>query len=340
MQSHAKHRLPHVRAMAGGLVFLLGILSTLGSGGGKNNDGSVSGATPSSITAFNFDAGNTLDAAHSAAAAMAFFPNFTSTARQIQTTLAASSPDNSPFDISVSMCANAGHAMLTWIDADHSGDLSIGDSAALLLTNCDLDRSGATATGTVKLGVTSVDASPPSDSVGVNASVNLAVNKAPDTTILTGYFKATSSTANNADFTYTYTTSGSASQKLTATKNGGALFELGCFNVTETFNIADGAGTYKLASSGVVNAAKSLMSLANGRQLAFISNHLESGNQHLLSSSTPACAAVGAPAGAGGADGSHIDMEALGGDTVRLHTFDTSHLEVSTTDTTWIALLN
>ena len=340
MKSYVKHHPPSVRAIGGGLVFLLGILSTLGSGGGNNNGGSVSGEPPSSITAFNFDAGNTLDAARSAASAMAFFPNFTSTARQIQTTLAASSPDNSPFDISMSMCANAGHAMLTWIDADHSGNLSMGDSAALLLTNCDLDRSGAAATGTVKLGITNVHTTPPPDSVGVNVSVNLTVNKAPDTTTLTGNFKATSSTANNTDFTYTYTTSDSAAQKLIATKNGGALFELGCFNVTETFNIADSAGTYKLASSGVVNAAESLMSLADGGHLAFISNHLESGSQHLLSSSTPACAAVGAPGGADGADGSHIDMEALGGDNLRLHTFDTSNLEISTTDTAWNALLN
>jgi hypothetical protein len=339
MKSTPKQRKPGLPVMAGGLVFLLGIMSTLGSGGGGNhNGGSASGDTPSGVTAFNFDAGNTLAAARSAASAMAFFPDFTSMARQILATLAASSPDNSPFDLA--MCANAGHAMLTWIDADHNGDLSMGDSAALLLTNCDMDRSGAATTGTVKLGVTSAAATPPSTSVGVNASMNLTVNKAPDTTLITGSFKATSNTTNNADFTYVYATSRSTSQKLTATKNGGALYELGCFNVTETFNIADGAGTFKLASSGVVNAAESLMNLAGGGQLAFISNRLESGGQHLLSSPTPACAAVGAPGGAGGADGSHINMEALGGGHLRLHTFDGSNLEVNTTDTTWDALLN
>ena len=51
------------------VVILLGILTTLGSGGGSDD---VEGTPQGSITAFNFTAGNTFTAAQLAASAMSF----------------------------------------------------------------------------------------------------------------------------------------------------------------------------------------------------------------------------------------------------------------------------
>jgi hypothetical protein len=329
-----------LRCIGGVAVAILGILSALGSGGGNNNDNPAApaGAAPAGIAAYNFDEINSGRAAQLAASVLSFFPNFTATDRLILTMLAASDPGNSPFDLA--MCANTGRSMLTWIDSDHSGELSVGDSASLQLTNCDTDGNGTSASGTVKFGVTSLDTDPLPNSIGFNASVNLTVTDAADNTHFVANFRATSSTPNNTDFTDIYTANDASDQKLTVTENGGALFEFGCFNVTQTFTVATGAGSYDLSPSGVINAADSIMSLAGGSRLSFIDDALESGRQRLLSSPSPNCATVGVPDGIGGSDGSYLDIEALGGGNVRLHTFDAANAELNTLDTTWSALLN
>lgn len=338
-KAHNDHnRLPRLAGI--GAVIVFGILSVVGSGGGGSDSQAPAAAAepPSAIKALNFDATNSVTAAHSAAAVMSFFPGFTAVDRQVLAMLAASDPANSPFDLA--MCVNAGHSMLTWIDADHSGDLSAGDSASLQFTGCDMDGGGAASTGTVKFGFTSVDTDPLPNGVTFNVSTNLAVSNAADTTVFTASFGTMSNTQDGINFTDTYTAHDSSDQKLTVTKNGNALFQFGCFSVTQTFSVADGAGTYQLLPSGVINDSDTIMSLADGEQLSFVGNWLESGTKRLLSSSAPHCATLGIPDGVDDSDGSYIDMQALGGGNIRVHTFDASNIEFNTKDTTWEALLN
>jgi hypothetical protein len=336
MTSRNENYKKFLRSMGSGALVVLGILSALGSGGGGDTVATPSGATPSSVAAFNFNAGNTVTAARFAASAMSFFPKLSALEQKILAALAASDPGNSPFDLA--MCANTGHSMLAWIDGDHSDDLSMGDSASLQFTNCDMDGNGASASGTVKFGITSVDPDPLPDSVSLNISVNLTITDAPDTKVLIANFGATSSTPDNTDFTDVYTAHDASGQKLAVTQNGSALFEFGCFSVTQTFSVADSAGTYTLSPSGVINASDSIMSLAGGPQLSFVSDRIESGTTRLLSLSAPGCATLGVAGGVGDSDGSYIDMVALGGG-VRLHTFDAANTEINTTNTTWDALL-
>lgn len=335
----SNHRLKSLLRITGsGAVMIFGILSILGSGGGGSDvSGTPSGATPSSIKAFNFNAGNTTAAAQVAASTMAFFSDFSTLGETILTTLAASDPANSPFDLA--LCMNTGTSKLSWIDGDQSGDMSIGDSATLQFTNCDLDGSGATTTGTAKLGVTSVNTDPLPNSVGLNVAVNVAITDTSDTTTYVANFAETSSTTDNTSFTNVYTANDTSAQHLTVAKNGSTLYEFGCFNVTKSFSLADGSGTYKLQPSGVINATDAIMSLAGGPELSFISDQMEAGTKRLLSLSVPECATLGVPNGVSDSDGSYIDMEALGGGNVRLHTFDASNAEQSTIDTTWDALL-
>ena len=331
----------HLLRQAGsGAVVVFGILSVLGSGGsgGDSQVPATAAEPPSAIKALNFDATNSVAAAQSAVSVVSFFPGFTALDRQVLALLAASDPANSPFDLA--MCVNAGHSMLTWIDADHSGDMSVGDSASLQFTRCDLDGSGATTTGTVKFGLTSVDTGPLPNSVSRNVSLNLAISSDADITVFTATFGAMSSTQDDINFTDTYTAHDSSHQELSVTKNGTTLLQFGCFRITQTFSVADGAGTYQLSPSGVINDSDTIMSLADGAQLSFVGDSLESGTKRLLSSSAPNCAALGIPDGVGDSDGSYIDMVARGGGNILLQTYDAADALLYTTETTWDALLN
>ena len=328
-----------LRILGGGAVVIFGILSLLSSGGGGGDQfGAAPGEAPSPITNLNFDANNSVNAARSAALVMSFFPDFTSLAHRIITTLAASDPGNSPFDLA--MCINAGNSMLTWIDSDHSGDISIGDSTSLQLKDCDLEGNGAVITGTVKFGFTSVDPDPLPNSYSFNAAVDLRLANAPGTMSFTANFGAAESTQNGTDFKNSYTAHDSTSQELAVSENDTALYQLGCFKVTETFSTADSPGTYQLTPSGVINTSGTIMSMAEGGQLSFVNNWLESGTERLLGSAAPGCVVVGAPDGSDSSNGSYIDIEALGGDGLRLHTFDASNIEFNTADTTWKTLLD
>ena len=339
MNKGHKARFHIPRILGGGAVVVFGILSLLGSGGGSGDQpGAAPGEAPSPITNLNFDADNSVNAARSAALVMSFFPGFTNLAHRIITTLSASDPGNSPFDLA--MCVNAGYSMLTWIDSDHSGDISIGDSTSQLLMDCDLDGNGAVTTGTVKFGFTSVDPDPLPTSCSFNAAVNLHLANDPGTMSFTANFGAAASTQNGTDFTNIYTAHDSTSQELAVSENGIAMNQLGCFKVTETFSTADSPGTYQLTPSGVINTSGTIMSMAEGGQLSFVNNWLESGTERLLGSAAPGCVVVGAPDGSDSSNGSYIDIEALGGDGLRLHTFDASNIELNTADTTWKTLLD
>ena len=337
MKGSNERLMSFLRITGSGTVVIFGILSILGSGGGGNDVSSTpSGTAPSSIKAYNFNAANSVAAAQVTASTMAFFSDFSTLGQTMMTTLAASNPANSPFDLA--LCMNTGKSKLSWIDSDQSGDMSIGDSATLQFTNCDLDGSGTTSTGTVKVGVTSVNADPLPNSVGLNVAVNVTITDSSDTIAYIANFAEISSTADNINFTNVYTANDTSAQQLTVVKNGSALYEFGCFNVTKAFSLADGTGTYKLQSSGVINAADAIMSLTGGSELSFISDQMESGTKRLLSLAVPECSTLGVPNGVGDSDGSYIDIEALGGGNVRLHTFDASDAEQSTIDTTWDAL--
>jgi hypothetical protein len=81
------------------------------------------------------------------------------------------------------------------------------------------------------------------------------------------------------------------------------------------------------------------MSLAGGPALTFSNDMMESGTKRLLSLAVPGCASIGVLNGVGDSDGSYLDIEALGGGNIRLHTYDDMNVEIFTTDTTWDSLL-
>ena len=330
-----------LRFLGGGIVVVLGILSTLGSvgiSGGNNGDATPAGALPAKISPFNFNADNSLSAAKAAVSAMSFFPKFSTIGQEILNTMSVSDPVNSPFDLG--MCTNSGQSMLKWIDGDHSGNVSMGDSATLQFTNCDMDGSGSITQGNVEIGFTNVDSDPLPNSASLNVSVNLSNTDDPDSTTIVATFKVISKTQNNSDFTIDYIANDLFDQKLTITKNGVTQLEFGCFKVTHTFNTASGSGTFVLSPSGAINTAHSIMSFANdNQQLSFINDTLESGTQRLLSSASPHCTSIGIPE-VGESDSSYLDIDALGGGDVLLHTFDGNDNEVNTIDTTWASLLN
>ena len=315
-------------------LIMFGILSVSGCGGGDDGDGGGTNVTP-----FNFNADNTVEAAQLAADAMSFFPPFSELGHAVITLLDIADPSTFPLDLGV--CTNTGGTSeLSWNDADGSGDLSAGDTTSLLFTNCDID---GIASGTINFVFTSVelDLQPP-DSVGHTVSVNLNINDAIDTATFTANFEANWSTPNNTDFINVYTADDPSGQKLTVSENGITLLQFGCFNVTHTFNIGNSEGTYQLVPGGVINASDRIMSLIGTPPLIFINDAMESGTRRLLSVSMPVtCTTVGVPPnGIGGSDGSYIDMEALGGGNMRLHTFDAMNVEFFTVDTTWDSLTN
>lgn len=347
MKSRHECHKKSLRGMGVAAVIILGILSAVGSGSGgggfDSGGGTPSGSTPSSIKAFNFDGSNTVTAAQLAANAMSFFSNFTDLGQEVIDMLLTSDPNNSPFDLTTG-CQNPGDnpdAKLIWTD-NGDGIISVGDKATLQFTNCDLDGSGATGTGTVDFVVTGVDPDPLPNSVGLDVSVNVTFNDSPDIIKYTATFGVMSSTPNNADVTVVYTADDTKGHNLTVTKNGVTRFKFACFNVTKAYNVGTNPGTYALSANGVINASDSIFSLVGGPppQMSFVSDWMESGTKRLESLSSPACATAGAPNGVGDSDGSYINMEAQGGGMVRLHTFDVANVEFFTTDTIWNDLLN
>jgi hypothetical protein len=311
-------------------LIMFGILNFSGCGGSDdgNGDGDVSGTTG---TIFNQD--NTVSAAELAADTMSFFPAFSDLGQAVITLLAVADPNNSPFDLA--LCTNAGSSMLSWNDADNSGNLSAGDTTSFLFTNCDID---GIASGTINFAFTSVDldlALP--DSVGLTVSVNLNIIDATDTATFTANFGANWSTPNNSDFSYSYTAADLPDQKLTVSENGVTLYQFGCFNVTQTYNTGDPAGTYILTPDGIMNTDNKIMSLLGDTPLSFVNDEMESGIKHLWGVSMPiSCTALGVPStGVSGDNGSYILMEGLGGGNIRLHTLDATGAEFFTVDTTW-----
>ena len=319
------------------LVAGLGIL-----GACSSSDDEEAGFVPSTgPLAYNFDAKNAVTAAEIAAAAMSFFPGFTAVSQVVIDRLLTDEPVNSPFDLM--LCNGSGDSILTWDDADRDTDLSIGDTASLQFTNCDFDTSGETVTGTVDIDATSVSVALPAVDVGYAASVDLTISLVPDTTDITADFNARMSSPDGNSFTSVYTAADAPGKTLAVTENGTGYFTLGCFNVTQTYDLAGlGAGTYNLdpAPLGAINASEKVFSLARGPVLSFIADAFESGTQRLLSLSAPDCASIGAPNGVPDSDGSYLDMIALGGGNLMLRIFDVDNIETSSIPTTWDSLTN
>ena len=307
------------------------ILSSCSSGGDDVVD---DGGGSSTTSAFNFTDVNTETAAKLAANTLSFFPAFAVVNHVVIYTLAVSDPNNAPFNLM--LCANTGSSMLSWNDADNSGSLSAGDSAKLTYNDCDID---GIATGTVDYVFNSTDLDPPPSQVASTVTMNLSIYDAPDTTTYTANFEADLSTADNNVFTSTSTANDASGQKITATENATQLYQFGCFEVTESYSPST-LGTYGLAPAvGVINSDDKIMSLVGGPPLNFVNDLLESGTKRLYSLAIPECASIDVPSGVGDSDGSYIDMEALGGGNVRLHTYDDTNAEFYTADTTWNALL-
>lgn len=294
------------------------------------DDGGGSGTT----VAFNFTQDNTETAAKLAANTMTFFPSFSQVSHTVITTLANSDPNNAPFDLM--LCANAGSSILSWNDLDNSGKLSASDSARLTYTDCDID---GIATGTVDFAFSSADLDVLPYQVASTVTLNLSITDAPDTTTYSANFEADWSTDDNNVFISTSTANDASGHKITATENGIQLYQFGCFDVTESYSPAT-LGTYGLAPVvGVINSENKIMSLVGGPPLNFVSDLLESGTKRLFSLAIPECASIDVPAGVGDSDGSYMDIEALGGGNVRLHTYDNTDTEFFTIDTTWSLLL-
>jgi hypothetical protein len=331
---------PFIRFTGIVAVIIFGFLSILGSGGGGDDD--VEGTPQGGITAFNFDASNTETAAQLAAAAMAFFPQFTQVGYVTLTTLLFDPPSSSGTDLLI--CANTpdGTSILSWDDADSNGVLSVGDMARLEFNNCDIDGSGALAAGTLDISITSVvvvDTTP--TSVGFDVDLYLTINDGVDISTLAATFGVTTSSANGTDFTNVFTADDSSLQRLILYENGTLIFGFGCFNVTQAFTEAGIlSGTYGLSASGVINASNRIMSLAGGPQLSFVSNWMNAGTKTLLSMAVPGCDAVGVLNGVSDSDDSYIDMVANGGGSITLTAYGGSGATIYSTVTDWDSLLN
>jgi hypothetical protein len=323
-------RIPSIMGILlfGGVIILSSCSSGDGDGGGDSD--SLSG-----ITAFNFTADNTVSAAELAAAAMSFFPAFTEIGHTVIMELVPPAvPGN--FPVNLMLCANSGSSILSWFDADNSSDLTAGDTASLQFTDCDVDGSGDSLTGAVDFVVTSIDLGAIPSSVDLTVSVDLDVDISPDIITYVASFGVNASTENNALYIYDYSANDSLSQKLAVAENGTTRFQLGCFNVAQSYSPGT-PDTYSLSPGGAINASGKIMSIASGPSpsLVFSNDMIETGTRRLLSISAPGCAAIGTLNGVGDSDGSYIEMEALGGGQVRLHTYDATDAEIFTTDTTW-----
>jgi hypothetical protein len=178
------------------------VLSALSLSGcfGSGGDDVVDDNNGLSVTAFNFNADNSVTAAKLAADTMSFFPAFTVIGHSVISTLAVSDPNNSPFNLM--FCANSGSSILTWTDTDNSGGLTAGDTTSLAFTNCDID---GIVNGTINFAITSADLDPLPNSVAVNVTTNLSIFEDPDTITFTANFKASMTTTDNNIFTIVYT---------------------------------------------------------------------------------------------------------------------------------------
>lgn len=266
---------------------------------------------------------------------MDFFPAFNEIGLVMIDTLQSGDPLESPF-ADVIPCTNVGigSTSLSWVDTDSSGDLTVGDTATLTFTACDLDFSGETISGTVAFEALSVSVLPPG--MGFNVSINLTINLGADTTIVAGDFGFNSSTTDLTNFTNLYVAGDVPGQTITITENGVKYFEAGCFQVSQTYNIADVMlGNFGLAPRAVINAANQILSLNNDPPLTFVGGAMNAGTKRLLSVAKPECASIGVPGGVSNSDGSYMDMQATGGGLITLHTFDINNVEFFTDETTW-----
>lgn len=317
-------------------IVMIGSLSVLGACSSDDEDAGIdSGAT---VTAFNFNANNTTIAAEIAAAAMDFFPAFNEIGQTMINILAGETdPLNSPFDLMLCTNVGTGSSILDWVD-DGSGDLSVGDTATLTFTACDVDNSGETISGTVALKAVNVVIPA---SLGFDVSINLTINLGADTTAVAGNFGFTMSTLDGTNYTNVYVAVDAPGQTIAITENGVKYFEAGCFNVTQTYTMAGVLnGMYELAPIGAINASNQVLSLAAGPAVMFIDREMYTGTQKLLSVSRPDCASIGAPNGVADSDGSYMNMEAITSGLLTLHTFDVNDVEIFTVETSWTALTN
>ena len=204
------------------IVIMIGSLGFLGACSSDDDDTGI--VDTSGVSAFNFTADNTRIAAEIAAAAMDFFPAFNEVGLAMIDTLLSGDPLESPFpDVIPCTNAPAGSTSLAWNDTDSSGNLTVGDTARLTFTACDVDNTGETISGTVDFRAASVLAPA---SIGIDVSLDLTISLGADTTTVAGDFGFTMSTADTFNYTNVYVAVDALRQAITITENGIPNFSL------------------------------------------------------------------------------------------------------------------
>jgi len=319
-------------------IAAFGIVSTLGSGGGSDSDGSTE---PTGVRAFDFTIlDNDISAAILAKNTISLFPMFTELGSEMLNTLIVADPANSPYPLAICTNVPNGTAQLSWID-NGDGVLSTGDNAMLSLDNCDIDNSGETVSGSNTVLFDNVDVSnyPPEIIIVTSISATLTIPAPGGSITFSASFKINTTTLDGINYTTTYTAQDSAGQILSVSQNNEVLFKFGCFNVTQLHSIAV-PGTYDLSTTGVINANNYIMSLASGPPVNFINDLPFSGSQRLLSMSSPNCGAVGVPNGVSDSNGAYIDIvfkELFNGDLV-IKVFNINDQLLSENHTWWDVL--
>lgn len=326
-------------------IAALGLASIIATGGGGSD--LSGGGNGDGVHAYNFTATNMQSAAQIAVATQSLFPEFRYLLLAITDAfVTGSAQDNNPFDLGMCAPVPAGTSVLTWQDVDTSGDLSVGDTANLTLTSCDLDGSGDRVDASIDFTYTAVSLAVFPKSVAATLDLTAEITEAGTSGNVigfTGLYDMQVDTGNDIDYTITYT-GNDPDGLLTGSLNGVTLFKYGCFSVAHSFSLSN-PGPYSLAIAGVVNVDNKIMTLAGGPTLNFLpypnpsnGSFLDSGQKSLISLSVPECEAVDAGKGVDDSTGTYVVIKATGGGNVTLELYDNNNALQDSIDTTWDVL--
>ncbi|NIO16687.1 MAG: hypothetical protein GTN70_06775 [Deltaproteobacteria bacterium] len=232
------------------------------------------------------------------------------------------------------LCVNSttGTSDLSLDDVDNSLDLSVGDSATLTITNCqlldptDLDTSN----GTLILTFVAIDLVSSQQTITADVALNVDVNPV-DSFIANFRMQVTTTDWNTFNISVTAL---DGNDIIVLNESGQTFYQLGCFDVALNFTLSI-PGIFTLIEEGVINVpGAGIMSFSNLSQLVFVPGpYPDEGATRIDSGGT--CAALGAPDGASGADGSYIIFTAVPDDfdDITLELYDSSDTLLVTVDT-------